>query len=115
MYGVEVDIWADTGEVRSVSEAWSSMPEPNGDSDVNIDTIQDFAENQTRVLVNQASLPELNLVDVVVFSSIFCVMAIFFRFRKSVLNAVCRKPRFRVSRLLLVFVLLALVLFPLKQ
>jgi cobalamin biosynthesis Mg chelatase CobN len=28
MYGVEVDIWADTGTVRSVQEAWSMMPPP---------------------------------------------------------------------------------------
>jgi parallel beta-helix repeat protein len=30
MYGIEVDIWADTGEVRSVQEAWSMMPPPEG-------------------------------------------------------------------------------------
>jgi parallel beta-helix repeat protein len=30
MYGVEVDIWADTGGVRSVQEAWSMMPPPEG-------------------------------------------------------------------------------------
>jgi hypothetical protein len=30
MYGVEVDIWADTKEVRSVEEAWSLMSEPGG-------------------------------------------------------------------------------------
>ena len=28
MYGIQVDIWADTGEVRSVQEAWSTMPPP---------------------------------------------------------------------------------------
>jgi parallel beta-helix repeat protein len=28
MYGIEVDIWADTGEVQSVQEAWSMMPPP---------------------------------------------------------------------------------------
>lgn len=28
MYGIEVDIWADTGEVRSVQEAWSTLPPP---------------------------------------------------------------------------------------
>jgi hypothetical protein len=30
MYGVQVDIWADTGEVRRVQEAWSTMPPPEG-------------------------------------------------------------------------------------
>ena len=29
-YGIEVDIWADTKEVRSVREAWSTLPPPEG-------------------------------------------------------------------------------------
>jgi len=28
MYGIQVDIWADTKEVRSVQEAWSTLPPP---------------------------------------------------------------------------------------
>jgi hypothetical protein len=28
LYGIEVDVWADTGEVRSVQEAWSTLPPP---------------------------------------------------------------------------------------
>jgi hypothetical protein len=28
LYGVVVDIWADTGEVRDVQEAWSTLPQP---------------------------------------------------------------------------------------
>lgn len=30
LYGIEVDIWADTGEVRSIQEAWSTLPPPEG-------------------------------------------------------------------------------------
>ena len=30
MYGIQVDVWADTGEVRCVQEAWSTMPPPEG-------------------------------------------------------------------------------------
>lgn len=30
MYGIEVDVWADTGQVRSVQEAWSTLPPPEG-------------------------------------------------------------------------------------
>jgi hypothetical protein len=29
LYGVVVEIWADTGEVRSVEEAWSTLPQPS--------------------------------------------------------------------------------------
>jgi hypothetical protein len=30
MYGIEIDIWADTKEVRRVQEAWSTLPPPEG-------------------------------------------------------------------------------------
>jgi hypothetical protein len=30
MYGIQVDVWADTGEVRCVQEAWSTLPPPEG-------------------------------------------------------------------------------------
>jgi len=32
MYGIEVDIWADTKEIRRIQEAWSTMPPPEGNS-----------------------------------------------------------------------------------
>jgi parallel beta-helix repeat protein len=35
MYGIEVEIWADTGEVRSVQEAWSMMPPPENAESTN--------------------------------------------------------------------------------
>jgi len=37
MYGIEVDIWADTKEVRRVQEAWSMMPPPEGSSSTPLD------------------------------------------------------------------------------
>jgi hypothetical protein len=30
MYGIEVDVWADTGQVRSVQEEYSTLPPPEG-------------------------------------------------------------------------------------
>jgi len=30
MYGIEVDVWADSGQVRRVREAWSTLPPPEG-------------------------------------------------------------------------------------
>ena len=30
LYGIQIDIWADTGEVRAVQEAWSTLPPPEG-------------------------------------------------------------------------------------
>ena len=32
MYGIEVDIWADTGQVRNVQGAYSAMPQPENSS-----------------------------------------------------------------------------------
>ncbi|MFA5571582.1 MAG: hypothetical protein GX799_11610 [Crenarchaeota archaeon] len=38
LYGIEVDIWADTREVRGVHEAWSTVPAPEGvpTADINV-------------------------------------------------------------------------------
>ena len=36
LYGLEVEIWADTKEVRSVQEAWSTVPPPEGAPTANI-------------------------------------------------------------------------------
>jgi hypothetical protein len=37
MYGIQVDIWADTKEVRSVQEAWSTLPPPEDAPIANVD------------------------------------------------------------------------------
>lgn len=39
LYGIEVDIWADTKEVRYVQEAWSTMPPPEGMPTANMSTV----------------------------------------------------------------------------
>jgi hypothetical protein len=41
MYGIQVDIWADTGEVRYVQEAWSTMPPPEDAPIANFTAIQE--------------------------------------------------------------------------
>jgi hypothetical protein len=38
MYGVQVDIWADTKQVRSIEDAWSTMPPPDGTPTSNMST-----------------------------------------------------------------------------
>ncbi len=38
MYGIQVDIWADTKEARSVQEAWSTMPPPEGVPTANLNS-----------------------------------------------------------------------------
>ncbi len=39
MYGVQVDIWADTGEIRNIQEAWSTLPPPEGTPVANMSAI----------------------------------------------------------------------------
>jgi len=51
MYGVQVDIWADTGEVRRVQEAWSTLPPPEGAPTANL--------NAQASLVSEANLAVL--------------------------------------------------------
>jgi hypothetical protein len=38
-YGIQVDIWADTGEVRAVQEAWSTLPPPEGTPIAKVSTV----------------------------------------------------------------------------
>lgn len=41
LYGIIVDIWADTGEVRYVQEAWSTLPPPEGTPRADITPVED--------------------------------------------------------------------------
>ncbi|MCW4045308.1 MAG: hypothetical protein NWE94_07325 [Candidatus Bathyarchaeota archaeon] len=40
LYGIEVDIWADTKEIRYVQEAWSTMPPPEEIPNADIRTVE---------------------------------------------------------------------------
>lgn len=61
MYGIQVDIWADTKEVRNVQEAWSTFPPPEGAPIANISTVEELTNqisdnNSTTTSNNQASV-----------------------------------------------------------
>ncbi len=61
MYGIEVDIWADNGEVRYIQEAWSTMPPPEGVLTANMSTVGELTsqtsdENPTTMSNSQTSV-----------------------------------------------------------
>jgi hypothetical protein len=43
LYGIQVNIWADTKEVRSVQEAWSTVPPPKGAPTANVNVTEEAA------------------------------------------------------------------------
>jgi hypothetical protein len=49
MYGIEVDVWADTGEVRRIQEAWSTLPPPEDAPTAIIDSQASIAEQESNL------------------------------------------------------------------
>ena len=64
MYGIEIDIWADTKEVRRVQEAWSTLPPPEGTPTANVNsqasTVSEAKPNLTMLI----TLPTLAVATV---------------------------------------------------
>jgi hypothetical protein len=59
MYGVQVDIWADTKEVRSVQEAWSTLPPPEDVPTANVNSQASAVSEAKPKLVMIVALPTL--------------------------------------------------------
>jgi hypothetical protein len=59
MYGIQVDIWADTKEVRSVQEAWSTMPPPEDAPTANVDNQASVVSEAKPSLAMLVALPAL--------------------------------------------------------
>ncbi len=58
MYGITVDIWADTKEVRIVEEAWSTMTQTEGTPTANITTV---SKAVTEEPATAEAMPNLNI------------------------------------------------------
>jgi hypothetical protein len=63
MYGIQVDIWADTKEIRSIQEAWSTLPSPAG---VPIENLSDQINVSSENKLNQmmTAFPAISLVSI---------------------------------------------------
>jgi len=57
MYGIEVDVWADNGQVRSVQEEYSTLPPPSGAPTANLSSQSSQASQATSSLALLFSLP----------------------------------------------------------
>lgn len=64
MYGVEVDIWADTGQIRSIQEAYSDMPPPENAPTANMNSALSISSETS------PSLSVLTLTSTIVISTI---------------------------------------------
>jgi len=121
IYGIQVDIWADTREVRAVHEAWSTLPPPEEVPTANmttgVQTSQTFNVDSSNPLTNQGPLatpetapdfitwPAFSLIAIV-FTGIALISVVK---KKSRLNML--KPRFsKTCGILLCFLLMAMIL-----
>ena len=52
MYGIEIDIWADSKEIRSAQEAWSTLPPPEGTAIADL-AMPDKTSNEASLLADQ--------------------------------------------------------------
>ncbi len=75
MYGVEVDIWADTKEIRSIEEAWGDLPLSDQQEIVNTTSIQQNIANPIATQQVGASIPtkesELNIQPILIVTGGF--------------------------------------------
>lgn len=94
MYGIKVDIWADTKEVRDVEEIWSSMPQPEETS---------AAEAKTD---SMTTLPFPIVVAILVGTAIILVSR-----RKNWHYYSIKRKYFKTGRTLLCLSIASLVLF----
>ena len=121
MYGIEVDVWADTGEVRSVQEAWSTMPPPEGVPSVDMNKVDNLSsqvsdEKPANMLSSQApavSEVELNPVMWVALSTLasaFTGTALIFLHKKKKSSSIhLLKPRyFKIGGMLLCGLILSM-------
>lgn len=121
MYGIEVDVWADTGEVRSVQEAWSTMPPPEGVPSVDMNKVDNLSsqvsdEKPADILSSQAPAVaevELNPVMWVALSTLasaFTGTALIFLHKKKSSSIHLLKPRyFKIGGMLLCGLILSMI------
>ena len=85
MYGIQVDIWADTREVRCVQEAWSTLPPPEGVPTAEMDSHVSAVSEAKPSLAMLVAFPPLVLAAGVAFA--------WMRRRKKTCNYSLLKPR----------------------
>ena len=71
LYGIEVDVWADTGQVRSVSEEYSTLPEPQNRST----TALIFPSPATQAIPNLALLIIVPIVGTTTVATAYLLIA----------------------------------------
>lgn len=121
LYGIQVDIWADTGQVRVVQEAWSTLPPPDEISTANerIGTPISATSNATQlgsIMDNLRSPMAAQANSQLLFGVFFtatCITCVFLCFRvknklsKTKIIQQCSRKR---GLMLIVFLLLAMLL-----
>ena len=62
MYGVEVDVWADTGIVRSVQQAYSTLPPPEGAPNAEMNKTQESTNQVSNLTGTNSSKSQMSAV-----------------------------------------------------
>ena len=123
MYGIEVDIWADTGEIRYVQEAWSTMPPPEGAPTANITAIQEstsqLSNESNTSSSNQVSLtavePNLAMLTLLAFTLAFTGILSIFAVKKNLVFIHLKSRYLKRGRFLLwILLLTALIVIPIE-
>jgi hypothetical protein len=65
LYGIQVDVWADSGEVRCVQEAWSSLPQTENNLTVGSGSEKSYNTENLALLIG---LPSISVAGLVAFS-----------------------------------------------
>jgi hypothetical protein len=115
LYGIAVDIWADTKEVRCAQEAWSTLPPPEGVPTADMSAVGESTSEAPNAGTINTFDAELNLIMYLVFPILSTVIAgtVSFWMHKKKKSCTCNlpKPRFlRTGGILLCTVILSIAL-----
>ena len=106
LYGIQVDIWADTGEVRSVQEAWSTLPPPEG--------FPNAYMNKQETIISELKIMSGLLVALPAATTVAMITAAFWlsRRKKSYSPKLLRRRGLQNARMLVCILLFSIVFAP---
>ncbi len=112
MYGVQVDIWADTGEVRAIMDAWSSMPPPEEAPIANVTLVNNSSNASQSTNFANSQLTQAGVRwDLIGFTALSASLVIMVTalslIQKKFLENTVLKRRHRLIAFLLCFLILA--------
>ena len=107
LYGLQVNIWADTKEVRNVQEAWSNVPPPEGTPTANEDaTNQNLVDTETTA--NMTPMMAFSIFAIILAGTVS--ISILYRKKQTILGGKLKKRSLKTGGILLCILTICVLL-----